>query len=448
MSNFTTPDEADRIRVLFADQLGLARGKYLPRKFAQNGEARFCKGAYAVTYAKDLIDAPGAGLAEGLPDIEAVFDMSDLRQGWEPGTAIALADLKDGGEPFGLCGRSSLKSVIEKWTNKGVQSKSVLKKRGAKGLKPMIGFEAEAYIFQRDENRKWVPYDTPGSFVYGTGPFADPAGLTDLIWETAETCGLSLESMNAEYDSPQFELTMSFDEALKACDDFFLFKLMAREVLFKRGYLLSFMPKPILNLSGTGLHLNLSFQDSSGDNIFRRKTETGPLPEIMAGCTAGLVKHHEALGGLLAPTVNSYARLQPASLSGYWANWGYDHRGVAVRISAETGSGSRIEHRVADCAVSPYIAASAMLNAALLGVENNYDLPPAETGDGLETVNTDRHIAADLGASLDNLENDKSLCEAVGQLLIDNYIAIKRMEIKELDGQDHDGIFTYYAPFI
>lgn len=434
MSNFTTPDAANRIRVLFADQLGLARGKYLPRKFAEKGEARFCKGAYAVTYAKDLIDAPGAGLSEGLPDMEAVFDMSDLRQGWEPGTAIAIADLEDGGEPFGLCGRSSLKAVMKKWADKG--------------LKPMIGFELEAYIFERDENGAWVPYNTPGSYVYGTGPFTDPAGLTDLIWETAEKCGLSLESMNAEYDSPQFELTMCFDEALKACDDIFLFKLMAREILFKRGYLLCFMPKPILGVAGTGLHLNLSFQDSNGENIFRRETELGPLPDIMAGCTAGLVKHHEALGGLLAPTVNSYARLQPASMSGYWANWGYDHRGVAVRISAETGSGSRIEHRVADCAVSPYIAVSALLNAALLGVENNYDLPPAETGDGMEVVNAERHIAESLGASLDNLANDKALCTAVGQLLIDNYIAIKRMEIQELDGKDHDGVFNYYAPFI
>ena len=434
MSNIVNPEDAKRIRVLFADQLGLARGKYLPRKFAEKGEARFCKGAYAVTYAKDLIDAPGAGLAEGLPDMEAVFDISDLRQGWEAGTAIALAGLEDGGAPYGLCGRSSLKAAIKKWADKG--------------LKPMIGFETEAYIFERDENGKWVPYNTPGSFVYGTGPFTDPAGLMDLIWEMAEKCGLPLESMNAEYDSPQFELTLCFDEALKACDDIFLFKLMARELLLKRGYLLCFMPKPLLELSGTGLHLNLSFLDNSGENIFRRETETGPLPEIMAGCTAGLVKHHEALGGLLAPTVNSYARLQPASLSGYWANWGYDHRGVAVRISAETGPGSRIEHRVGDCAVSPYIAASAMLNAALLGVENKYDLPPAETGDGLETVDTDRRVAETLGASLDNLENDKVLCAAVGQLLIDNYITIKRMEIKELEGKDHDAIFNYYAPFI
>ena len=168
----------------------------------------------------------------------------------------------------------------------------------------------------------------------------------------------------------------------------------------------------------------------------------------MKGCTAGLIKHHEALGGILAPTVNSYTRLKPASLSGYWANWGYDHRGVAVRISSELGSGARIEHRVADCAASPYVAVSAVLNAAYLGLENGYELPPAETGDGLETVNTDRHIADDFSTSLDFLEGDTPLCEAIGSQLIENYITIKRTEIDEISGKNHQDVFNYYAPYI
>lgn len=434
MIDLVSPEHATRIRVLFGDQLGLARGKYLPRKFAAQGETRFCTGAYAVTYAKDLIDAPGAGLSDGLPDMEAHFDLENLRQGWESGTAIALANLQSKGKPFALCGRTSLANAIKRWTDKG--------------LTPMIGFETEAYIFQRGADGGWVPYDTPGSFVYGTGPFTDPAGLTDQIWDMAEKCGMPIESFNAEYDSPQFELTLSYDEAMKACDDLFLFKLMARELLFKQGYLLSFMPKPLLDLSGTGLHVNFSLKDKKENNIFARETETGPLPDIMAGCVSGLLKHHEALGGLLAPIVNSYDRLQPASLSGYWANWGYDHRGVAVRISGETGKASRIEHRVADCAVSPYIAASAVLNAALLGVEKGYKLPPAEDGDGLETVNTERSIASDLATSLGNLNSDKALCERIGQGLIDNYLTIKQSEISEVAGKSYAEIFEYYAPFI
>ena len=73
----------------------------------------------------------------------------------------------------------------------------------------------------------------------------DPAGLTDAIWARAAAVGLPLESVNGEYDNGQFEMTLRFDDALKACDDAFLFRLMARELAFEKGYILTFMPKPI-----------------------------------------------------------------------------------------------------------------------------------------------------------------------------------------------------------
>ena len=427
-------DEFHRVRVLFADQLNLARGKYVPASFASKGAARLCLGAYAVTYLKDLIPAPGAGVLEGLPDIEIVFDPDNLRPGWEKNTQIALGDLELDGKPAELCGRGALKRAIAAWRDKG--------------LDPMVGIEGEAYIFQRDADGKWVPYDTPGAFVYGTGPFIDPAGLIDEIWETAWKCGIPIESINAEYDSPQFELTLAYSDALKACDDFFLFRTMAREVLYRRGYLLSFMPKPLPDLSGTGLHVNLSFRDQDGNNAMHGGTRSGALSELVQGCIAGLMQHHESMGALLAPTVNSYDRLKPASLCGYWANWGYDHRGVAVRVSAEEGTAARIEHRVADCAASPYVIVAAVLQAARLGLENGYELPPAETGDGLETVNTERHVPDSLPDALAALEKDTALVDAIGRLLVENFIAIKQAEIEETSGKSQAEIFDYYAPFL
>ena len=90
----------DRLRLLFCDHLNLARGKYVPASFASKGAARLCLGAYAVTYLKDLIPAPGAGVLEGLPDIEIVFDPENLRPGWEKNTQIALGDLELEGKPF------------------------------------------------------------------------------------------------------------------------------------------------------------------------------------------------------------------------------------------------------------------------------------------------------------------------------------------------------------
>jgi glutamine synthetase len=223
---------------------------------------------------------------------------------------------------------------------------------------------------------------------------------------------------------------------------------MAKEILYRRGYLLSFMPAPIPGRGGSGLHINLSFRDRAGKNAFGGGTEKGRLSPLVKGCIAGLLHHHEALGGLLAPTVNSYARLKPANLCGYWANWGYDHRATAVRVSAESGSGARIEHRVADCAASPYVAVAAALQAARLGFVSNQEPPPEERGDGLETISTDRHVAHSLAESLDHLEKDTALTDAVGSLLVRNFIAIKRSEIKEVEGKSEEDLFHYYLPFI
>lgn len=423
----------DRVRVLFADQLNIARGKYVPAAEARRGVARFCAGTYAVTYSRELVDAPGGTLLEGLPDFEGVFDPASLRPGWEPNTRIALADLTMHGEPFALCGRSALKRAIADWR--------------ALGYDPMVGIELEAYVFQRAADGSWEPYATPGAAVYGTGPFCDPAGLMDTIWAEASACGLPIESMNAEFDTPQFELTLRYADALTAADDIFLFRQCAREVLFRRGYLLSFLPKPFPKKAGNGLHVNLSLRDRHNENAFRYE-DPAHLPAVMQGCIAGLLEHHEALAAILAPIVPSYDRLKPESLSGYWANWGFDHRSVSVRVSAERGEASRIEHRLGDPAASPYTAIAGVLQAALLGVTGKTPLPAPETGDGLKTVNTERHTPHGLLAALDALEADTAFSAALGQKLVDNYLAIKRAEVEEVAGKSPEEIFDYYAPFI
>jgi glutamine synthetase len=235
---------------------------------------------------------------------------------------------------------------------------------------------------------------------------------------------------------------------MKAADDAFLFRQMAREVLYKRGYLLSFLPKPFAEKSGSGLHFNLSFTQGDGSNAFADDVASGTLSDTMQGCIAGMLQHHEALAAIMAPITQSYARLQPASLSGYWANWGIDHRSVTVRVSAETGPAARIEHRMADCAASPYFAMAALLQAALLGVENGYTLPPQELNDGLETTGTDRHTPHDLTAALDALEADTTLSAAVGQELIDNFIAIKREEVRIVSEKSDDEQLAYYLHYI
>ena len=103
-------------------------------------------------------------------------------------------------------------------------------------------------------------------------------------------------------------------------DDIFLFKLLAQEVAIEKGMLLSFLPKPIEEAGGSGLHVNFSFNDGSGNNCIGDAQSATKLSSLGEQCVAGLMHHHKGLAGILAPTVNSYDRLAPASLSGYWRN--------------------------------------------------------------------------------------------------------------------------------
>lgn len=424
---------ADRLRLLFSDHLGLARGKYLPASKIGDGASRFCRGTFGVSFDKDLLPAPGAMMLEGLPDMEARWRAEDIRAGWEERTRVVVGDLHDtAGAPLPLCGRGALRRAVAAWE--------------ARGLSPRVGIELEAFAFQRDETGRLVPHDTPGAHVYATGPLADPRGFLDAIWWRAEAAGFRLEVMTTEYDSPQYEFTLHHDDAVTAADDAFLFRLMARETALAHGIVLTFMPKPIPSKGGSGVHVNFSLADGAGRNALATGAAGGPehMNALGRGCVAGLMMHHRAMAALLAPTVNSYARLQPASLSGYWRNWGGDHRGVTVRVSTEGGAKARIEHRMADGGANLHTAVATVLRAALLGVEKGYDLPPAETGDCFETIDATEGVPDTLSAALDALEADATLMDAVGRLLCENHVYMKRHEIEKTADMQGETLRDFY----
>jgi glutamine synthetase len=422
----------ERLRVLFCDHLNLARGKYVPFKGAVDGGQSFCRSTFGVQFDKDLMPSPGSMMLEGLPDMEARYLGGDIRDGWHDGEKVVVGDLWDiHGDPLGMCGRQALKRAIADW--------------GAKGLKPMVGIELEASAFQFTEDGGLEPYDNPGGIVYGTGPFADPAGVTEAIWDRAIEAGFRLDMITAEYDTPQFEFTLSFDEALKAVDDTFLFRQLAREVALEHGILLTFLPKPLADKGGNGMHINFSFQNADGNNVIGSGDNPGDLAK---GCMAGLIHHHQGMTALIAPTVTSYQRLQPAGLAGVWNNWGVDHRGVTTRISSEAGAKARLEHRMADATANIYTAIATVLQVARLGLENDYALPPAETQDCFEGQDATVCAPSSLGEALDLLEADTAVSGAVGQLLVDNLIFMKRDEIEKTKDLSGDALRDWYIHYL
>jgi glutamine synthetase len=172
------------------------------------------------------------------------------------------------------------------------------------------------------------------------------------------------------------------------------------------------------------------------------------MNDLARGCVAGWLRHHKGLAGILAPTVGSYLRLQPASLSGYWCNWGGDHRGVTVRVSEEGGAKTRLEHRMADASCNPYTALAALLQSARLGVEQAYPLPPAEGGDCFDRIDAGHGVAASLAEAMDDLEADTVLGDALGQALTDHHIFMKRIEVTKTAGLEGDALRDYYIWYV
>ncbi len=427
----------DRLRALFCDHLSIMRGKYLPASKISDNDTRFCRSTFGVHYDKDLLNAPGAMMMEGLPDMELRWKHDEIRDSWDDGTKIVIGDLyDDAGAPLPLCPRGALKRAVAAWE--------------AKGLTPKVGIELECFALQTDDQGRLAPYDAPGGVVYGTGPFSDPLRFNDAIWEEAERLGFPIEMITSEFDNPQFEYVLTFDNALKAVDNIVLFRLMAREIALEHGVLLSFMPKPLAEAGGSGMHINFSFTDKSGANALSSGELGGPehMNDLARGCLAGLLHHHKGLAGLIAPTANSYQRLQPGSLSGYWQNWGGDHRNVTTRISSEGGVKARLEHRMADASANPYTAVAAVLQASLLGVEKGYALQPMETGDGFEKTDATVGCASDLKGAAADLKADTVLCEAVGDMLCANHVYMKEQEFKKTRDLEGDALRDFYVHFV
>lgn len=424
--------EYDRLRLLWPDHLGLARGKYLTPEKADSGTAH-CISLFTLGYDREMYDHQYGLMTKGLPDCDATYDPDSIRPGWQTGTAVVIPDITRGGRPVPLAPRNVLKDAIENWR--------------AHGLEPMVGIELEAFLFESDPDGGWRPIGTPGHYVYGTGAAVDPSGTIDEIMATAAAAEIPLESVNSEYDNGQFELTLAYKDALGAADDAFLFRVMAREVAARNGMLLTFMGKPISDRGGSGTHVNLSFTDEAGNNVLHDDSTEDGLSDVARSLMAGMIKHHVGMAALLAPTVNSYKRLRPASLTGYWANWGYDHRGVTVRVPPARGAGTRLEHRTGDGSVNPHQAVAAVLTAARLGYEKGYDLPPVETLDCLENASTDVVVPASLQAALDALEEDTDLVEAFNPAFVEGFVTVKRAEWARYAAATTDWELSEYLPF-
>jgi glutamine synthetase len=115
-----------------------------------------------------------------------------------------------------------------------------------------------------------------------------------------------------------------------------------------------------------------------------------------------------------------------------------------VRVSAESGASARLEHRMGDGGANPHTLVATVLQAARLGVVNKYALQAPESGDGLESVDTKVGVGETLSQALDHLEADEVLSAAVGGLLVQNHVFMKRNEAEKLAKLEGDAARDFY----
>jgi glutamine synthetase len=431
--------QGKRLRLLWSDLHGIERGKYLYGDWTDKGKANFCLATFPLTFDREILAIPRLAFDVGLPDLEAHLDPSSLRSGWEPNTVVGVADLEHRGEPVWVDPRHILRQAVEPWRERD--------------LEPQIAFEFEFYLLEPDGAGGWRSIDTPASRVYGTGMAVDPDGVVAEVVDTAAASGLDIEAWCTEFDDAQFEINIKYGDAIRAADDAFLFRLLAHEVAQRRGRRATFMGRPFNDRGGSGLHVNISFRDRSGQNVLFDASAPDGLSTLARRAMAGMLAHHEGTAAICAPTVNAYKRLLPDMMNGYWANWGHDDRTVAIRISPDRGPATRLENRVPDGAVNPYLAAAALLHACRFGVERELELPdPQPVG---RDVVADRHVPATLVDALEALEADKEIVTAMGEDFVQAFVALKRAEWDRYVANVPDPSVTqttdwelgYYMPF-
>ncbi|WP_437186009.1 type I glutamate--ammonia ligase [Planctomicrobium sp. SH668] len=211
------------------------------------------------------------------------------------------------------------------------------------------------------------------------GYFALPPAdtLQDLRTEimlTCLACGVEIEGQHHEVATAgQCELDLKYSSLLHAADSMLRFKYIARNVAARHGKTATFMPKPVWNENGSGLHMHFSLW-KHGQTLFAG-SGYGGLSELAIYAMGGILKHTPALAAFCCPTTNSYKRLVPGFDAPVNLTYSYRNRSAAVRIPAQTSSvdTKRFEYRFPDPTCNPYLAMSAVLMAAIDGIQNRID---------------------------------------------------------------------------
>ncbi|MBI3026591.1 type I glutamate--ammonia ligase [Candidatus Woesearchaeota archaeon] len=236
--------------------------------------------------------------------------------------------------------------------------------------------------------------------------------IRNEIVETMIKSGISVECHHHEVATAgQCEIDMGYSSMLRMADQVMMYKYMIKNIALKHGKTATFMPKPLFNDNGSGMHTHMSLW-KQGKNLFYDKDGYALLSDTGLHYIGGLLKHAPALCALIAPTTNSYKRLVPGFEAPVNLVYSKRNRSAAVRIPvySKSDKAKRIEFRTPDPSCNVYLAFAAMLMAGIDGIKRKMD--PGEPLDkdiyhlSHSDLKTIQSVPGSLSESIDALESD------------------------------------------
>ena len=318
-------------------------------------------------------------------------------------TARILLTMKDSdGNPCPLEPRAILQNVVARFHQHG--------------LFPVIAPEIEFYLTGQGDRDP----QNQGCFHMDASPAH--AALFDELEQLAHLQRIPLSGVVAEAEPGQYELNLKHSQrVVEVCDNVLALRRLTRYVAEKHGLQANFMAKPFSQLSGSGLHIHFSLNDSRGENVFA--SPVNALSSMMRLCIAGQLALMPASVAILAPGVNAFRRLRKNLTEPVFNSWGYNTRSAALRIPCSDESNRRIEYRLAGADANPYLVAATILTGMLYGLEH------IDEGDLPEPQHDQPELPLFQQEAIEAFARCQYLTDSLGDAFSEQWVACKLSEL-------------------
>jgi glutamine synthetase len=248
-----------------------------------------------------------------------------------------------------------------------------------------------------------------------------------------EKLGFEIEASHHEVAPGQHEIDFRYCDALTAADRIMTLKLTGKTIALKHNLHVTFMPKPIFGINGSGMHTHISLF-KNGKNVFYDPKGKYELSKEALYFIGGLLRHAKGFTAITNPLVNSYKRLTPGYEAPVYIAWSERNRSPLVRVPAARGVGARAELRSPDPSCNPYLAFAVILKAGIDGIKNQID-PGEPVSQNIYTMSKEKKkslgiksLPSNLNKALLELDKDEVVKSALTDHILENYIEAKREE--------------------